>query len=398
MTDITDAAFVTKTYYSEKNVGDITRRDHPGYSMLMFDDVFVGATMNYMVRSGGPQGISATLARAKANSSSSKGLQFAATRAQRHGIINVDYQSMLATRNNKGAFISLIEMESDAVFYELGSDLAFGYYRNTTGVRGQRKSISTNTILLIDPKTAPYFREGMVLTASPNADGSSPRTGTAKVTAVDEDGGKITVDNASNISSFADNDYLGRDGDFGLGMEGRDVCTPLTAPVLGSDSFRGKDRGAYPRRYAGSRVNDSNTSIEENLGICATYMASVGKIHMPSRAFVHPLNFWKIARRQNAKVQYDNGGGEAIYGFEFVSVSTAAGTFKVYSDPDVPFTEGHLTKEGTERLATLGGFPHLFKPDGLEWLRDGNGGIQQEWASFGNLIQDDPAAQGIIAI
>src|SRR5690606_37988352 len=115
--------------------------------------------------------------------------------------------------------------------------------------------ISTNTITLTEADDVRNFKIGMTLIASANADGSTPRTGSAVVTAVDEDTGTVTVDSAAGITSFANSDYLFRKGDPGTCVDGLEVMFPLTAPTTG-DSFRGVDRSVDVRRLAGCRVND----------------------------------------------------------------------------------------------------------------------------------------------
>lgn len=400
--DLTTVAFIYKKNYSTVQVRDLTTRDHVFYAMVNQDDIFVGSSYDYVIRSGNPQGISGTFANAQANASSSKGLQFSGLRKNKFGIITMDGEAIAASRGNKGAFYDLVTMETDNLLIEMGDRLAFDFYRDTTGIRGQRLSASTNVITMVDTDTVRNFKEGMTVGASPNANGSSPRVGVTTVTAIDEDSGKITLLSAAAIASFADNDFLFADGDVGTCIEGLEVCTPLTAPTAG-DSFRGKDRSANVRRYAGSRINDINTPIEENLGLCGVHIAQVGRAHMVDCAFLNPINFWVVARRLNAKVMYDSGdgagGASADYGFQYILIHTPAGSIKVYSDPDCPTNRGRLYKSGTMRIPCMDGYPHIIQQDGLASLRSAtaNSIEARAWAS-GNLVQDDPSAQGVIAI
>jgi hypothetical protein len=396
--DLTTTAFIYKKNYSTVQVRDLTTRDHVQYAMTPHEDIFIGASYDYVIRSGNPQGISGTFANAQANASSSKGLQFSGTRKNKFGIITMDGEAIAASRGNKGAFYDLVTMETDNLLIEMGDRLAFDFYRDTSGVRGQRKSISGNIVTVVDVDTVRNFKEGMTVGASPNADGSSARVGTTTVSAIDEDSGKFTLTNAGAIASFSDNDYLFADGDVGTCVEGLEVCTPLTAPTAG-DSFRGKDRSANVRRYAGSRINDTGTPIEENLGLCAVHISQQGRAHMVDCAFLNPINFWIVARRLNAKVEYETGGGTADYGFQYLMLHTPAGSTKIYSDPDCPTNRGRLTRMGTQRLVTMEGYPHIIQQDGLASLRSAtaNSIEARAWAS-GNLVQDDPVAQGVIAI
>jgi hypothetical protein len=396
--DLTTTAFIFKKNYSTVQVRDLTTRDHVQYAMTPHEDIFIGASYDYTIRSGNPQGISGTFANAQANASSSKGLQFSGLRKNKFGVITLDGEAIAASRGNKGAFYDLVTMETDNLLIEMGDRLAFDFYRDTSGVRGQRKSASTNVITMQDPDTVRNFKEGMTVGASPNANGSSARVGTTTIAAVDEDSGTITLTSAAAITSFADNDYLFADGDVGTCIEGLEVCTPLTAPVNG-DSFRGKDRSTNVRRYAGSRINDTTSPIEENLGLCAVHIAQQGRAHMVDNGFLNPINFWIVARRLNAKVEYESGGDSVDYGFQYIMLHTPAGSTKIYSDPDCPTTRGRLTRSGSQRIVTMDGYPHIIQQDGLASLRSAtaNSIEARAWAS-GNLVQDDPVAQGVTAI
>jgi hypothetical protein len=102
--DLTTTAFIYKVNYSTIQVRDLTTRDHVQYAMTPHEDVFIGASYNYVIRSGNPQGISGTFSNAQANASSSKGLQFSGLRKNKFGIITLDGEAIAASRGNKGAF------------------------------------------------------------------------------------------------------------------------------------------------------------------------------------------------------------------------------------------------------------------------------------------------------
>lgn len=398
--DLTTAQFIYKKNYSDRQVRDLTTRDHVWYAMMTMIGGFTGLTFDYTIRSGNPQGIGGTLAGAQAGASSSKGLQFSAARKAKFSVITLDGEAIAASGDNKGAFYDLVTMETDNVLVEHGDALAFDFYRDTNCMRGRRGSASTNVITLTVADDARNFKEGMTVSAATGIDGTGARTGTTTVTATDEVAGTVTLLSAAAITSFADNDYLFRSTEAGTGIEGLEVCTPLVAPIFGSDVFRGKDRGANVTRYAGSRVNDTSTSIEENLGLCAVYVSRAGKSHNVNQGFLNPIKFWEVARRLNAKVEYTpGGGGTADYGFQYINVHTPAGVLKVYSDPDCPTVRGRISRDGSQYIKTLRAYPHIVTDDGLNALRQATANaIEARAASWGNLIQDDPTAQGVIAI
>jgi hypothetical protein len=165
------------------------------------------------------------------------------------------------------------------------------------------------------------------------------------------------------------------------------------------DSFRGKDRSTNVTRYAGCRVNDTSTSIEENLGLVSVYISRAGKSHNVDQGFLNPVKFWEVARRLNAKVEYTTGGGTADYGFQYIMIHTPAGTLKVYSDPDCPTTRGRVSRAGSQYLKHLEGLPHIIDLDGMPMLRQTDeNGVEGRVEAFVNLIQDDTAAQGVCSL
>jgi hypothetical protein len=122
------------------------------------------------------------------------------------------------------------------------------------GILGRRASASTNVITLTNPGEAFNFQEGQVVGASPNADGSSPRTGTTAIASLDRSNNKLTLVSAAGITAFADNDYF-----FVKGLVGTTAVPgglariiPPVAPTAG-DNFGGLDRSIAPEALAGWR-------------------------------------------------------------------------------------------------------------------------------------------------
>jgi hypothetical protein len=234
----------------------------------------------------------------------------------------------------------------------------------------------------------------MTLFAYDAAQGLSPRAGTMTVTAVDEDAGTVTVN--ATVGGLAAGDFLFREGDPGTCMEGLEVCTPLTAPVLTVDSFRGQDRGKNPTRLAGVRLDGTALDAEVVLARLAVKASKAGKSHNVDQGFLHPEQFFDAAQRLNAKVEYTDAGGTANYGFQYIMIHTAAGTLRVYSDPDCPIDRARVSRKGSQYLRHLEGLPHIVDLDGMPMLRQTDeNGIECRVEAFVNLIQDDPAAQGV---
>jgi hypothetical protein len=359
--DITTAAFVFKKKYSDDRMGEHVKRDHVIQSKVkMKSGTIAGEDFTYVVRTGNPQGVGSSVSLGQNASTASKGQKFVTSPALKYGIIDIDGPSMNRAKGNNAAQIGLVSMETNGILDEVGDSLAFDFYRDGNGIRGQRASISGNVVTL-GTGQARNFKEGMLVGASSNADGSSPLVGTTEVVSVDEELDKIELDDETDIGSFGDNDYLFRVGDPGNCVDGLQLLNPLVTPVSGT-TFRGVDRYLNPTRLAGYRINNTAVRPEVNLGLLCVKIHNGGK--KGRIGLVTPTTFWEISQRRDAKVEYDNGGGTAEYGFEYININTPGGNLKVFSDPDCPPTDSYVGSLETIAVHHLEKYIHVIKDDG----------------------------------
>ena len=406
---VSATAYVFKIYYAGQ-LGDVAMRSHPTLDGIPKSSKaaghtgsFKGTTFNYSIKYGNSQGVSGGFSNAQAQASTTKGVQFAAARFVKYGDIVIDGVSLLASQD-EGAFLDLVTLETDGVITEHVDREAFDLFRVSSGIRGQRASASTNVITLATPDDARNFKINMTVGASPNSDGSSPRTGTTTITAVDLTNGKITLQSAAAISGFADNDFLFNSGDVGTCMEGMETCTPLTQ-VTSGDSFRGNDRSVYPELLSGSRLLaavSQNQTIEESFGqVGIAINAAGGKA---TDGVINPTNFWAVVRRGNARVEFNSAGGELTYGFETAVISTPAGSIRLHSDPDCPTNRGRLYNTNSHYLRCLGPggnseFVHIINDDGNYNLRSTTADqVETRTRSIKNYIQNDTRNHGVFLI
>lgn len=392
---LTTVAYIFKKLYAD-NLGESALREHPLFASITKNGNFFGESFRYSVKYGNPQAIGGTFATAQTNAGESKGLQFEAFRKTKYGFITLNGEAIAAAEGNKGALVDLVTNETDSVLAEMVDSLAFDLYRDGTGVRGKRASLSVNTVTLSVADDARNFKVGMYVQAATTAAATVLRVGSTYITAVDEDAGTITLNSAAAITAFADNDFLLRAGDATTCVEGLALLTPLTAPAA-AESFRGKDRSVDPARLAGSRLDDTATNIEENAGRVAVKIAQRGK--RADAYYLNPTNFWTVARRLNAKVEYQGAGGTADYGFEYLMIHTPAGSIKAYSDADCPTTRAYLLKTSDHYVRHLKELPHVIMDDGRPNLRQtSDDGIEVRVRSFHNYIQTVPASFGVHSI
>jgi len=396
-TELSDVDFLYKEKYLDK-LTDASTRMHPTLNMFEKKGGFNGRKEHLSVQYGNPQGVGATIALAQAAIRETKGVDFEYARKFRFGILRLDGDAMASSEGKDGALMSLLTMAADAMLDEIGDSAGFDLMNGSgNGIRGQRTSAATNVITLTGASTARNFKVGMLIGASAQADGSSPRTGSTYLTAVDIANNKITLNDASAITSFANDDYMFRVGDPGACFTGIEQFVPLTAPVLSSDSFRSVDRGVYPELLAGVRLADTGYLPEDAAGYVATLIqATSGK--RPTHCALNPLVFHGVARRANAKREYLKGSSAEI-GFEAITVWTSSGPLKMYSDPDMPMNRGRVLTLKDWCWRHLEGWIHVIMKDGLYSMRlAADDGIEIRHKSAGDTLCRDPAGQGVFEI
>lgn len=395
--DIDKVNFIYKRRYSDEQVGEQTKRDHLLMEMASMRQGVGGDDFRYVVRSGNPQGVSGTFTDAQTYASGSKGAQFAAEPALKYGIITLDGPSMARARGKEDSFYDLVTMETDGIIEETGDSLAFDGYRNGTGLRGIVADVTNDVLTLTVADDARNFKRGMRIIADDAANGLTPRSGSSEIVAVNVDAGTIEMDAVADITGIQAGDYLFRKGDPGTCADGMALILPLTAPVFGSDSFRGVDRGADARRLAGCRLDDTATSIEANMGLVGVKIRQEGK--RANAGFLNPINFWAVVQRQNAKVEFQGAGGKADYGFEFFAIHTPAGTLKVYSDPDCPTNRGYVGNMESLQVRHIDAYPHVIRDDGRPNLRQtSSDGLEARVRAMHNWFILVPGQWGVFSI
>lgn len=391
--DSSTVAFIMKRRYADSQGSDVSMREHPGYYEIMKTGSFDGADFAYATVTGNPQGISSGFLSAQLGAETLKGEQFVVSTRTKYAVCTLDGVSMMKARGNRGSFYDFVTRHMDGTLDEMGANIAFDLQRDGSGLRGRRASISGNIVTLTSVKDVENFRRGMTVIASSNSNGSSPRVGSAKVVKLDRANKKITLDDASTILSFQDNDFLFRLGDPGNCIEGFGACTPLVAPTSGV-LFRNVERTNDIEALAGSRIDDPTVYPEEAIGNLAVQIGIIGK--KVSRATVYPTVFQSMVKRLGAKVQYTSPGGAADIGFESLVIHTAGGPVRVTSDPDAVSDVVRVYRPDAHELKSIDEIVHVIKDDGNKSQRQsGNDGIEIRWRSVLNYRQPDQASHGV---
>lgn len=399
ISSLSTVAYIYRIRYSDKQVTELALREHPLFYRIAKEMEFDGSGFAYPLTTGNPQGISAKFANAQTNADTLKGVQLQAQPFTKYGVLELDGPSMMRARGNKGSFYNLVTRSQDGVLDELGAAIAYDLYRDGTGLRGQIAAggITGNVITVTNKRDVEHFKRGMTIAAATAANGTSPRTGTAKIVGLARNTasgtGTITVDNIAGITSIAVGDYLFRDGDIpSQCMEGMDVCTPLTPPTAG-DSFRGIDRSVDVEALAGSRISDATRYPEEMLGDLGIEVGIIGK--KQNEAYCFPSTFQAMTKRLGAKVMFE-AGKTADVGFAYIEVIAGDSMLRVYSDPDARYDMVRTGRSDAHAIKHLDDLVHIIRDDGRPSLRaTSTDGIEIRARSLHNYIQHDPASFGV---
>lgn len=397
-TSLTTADFIFKKKYAE--LTNVAMRRHPVLDRMRKVGNLGGSTFPYAVQYGNGQGAASGTAfsTAQANISAVKGVQFAMDGKNQYQLCQIDGPSLQRSYGSASAFDNLVTAELKGSLEAMMDNLGFQLFRDGTGQRGVRSTAATNVITLTVADDVRNFFVGMTVKAGTST--SSLRSGSTTVTAIDPDAGTITLLSAAGISGFQDGDLLFREGETGnVQAEGIAAIIPLVAPALGVDSFRGVDRGAAPHLLAGSRLDDTSNTIEENATKVATKIFNAGGT--ADTLVLSPTRALELTGRGASKIVYD-GGGKMVYGFTGVVLQSPAGLLEVVADPDCPTNRGRIMKMDTWEINYAGSkLVHSAYEDGRGgfWdTKDASDAIEGRSRTIWNVRCTDPRSNGVFSI
>lgn len=402
-----DAAM--KEYYTARAVENMVYRRNPFLGLIRKNTNFVGDSMPVPIQHGVPQGRSATFSNAVNNKFSGLYKKFLLTRVSDYALADIDRETILASKNDKGAFLRAATREINGALHAVTRSLAVSMFRESGGAMGQVGSISTVNLTLKNIDDVTNFEVGMEVVLDTVNGGGTVHTGSATITAINRDTGVLTTDSnwTSQISSAAADDYIFVQGDYDAKLSGLLDWLPTTAPTSG-DSHFGVDRSTDPTRLAGVRYDASaagnDDPIEEAFTQAAYALGREGG--EPTHCFV---NFAKYAdlevalgnRARYEMVQAQGADGPvANVGYKSIVISGPHGPIQVVPDQNCPSEYGFMLDMGCWELASLEGAPHLFEePDGLRVLRNTSSDSYEVRAGYyAQLSCDAPGYNAVITL
>lgn len=373
--------FALKERYTDQKVENLTLADRPLLGMLPKDEEFQGDGQPEPMIYGNPQGIAgSSLATAQAGSTNLVGAKFLLLAGDYFGTVDIGDKVIKASRGNPGAFLQNKSVETDALFEQMADNLSAYAFGNGGGSIGRRLSIASNTITLTNPQDAVNFEIGMILVASAD-DGSltshALRAGNSgAVTAVDPEGGTVTVTNAAGITGFLNNDWLFRSGDFKgntttqiiVGLGGY-IWSDNAPPVLYSMT-----RTAHPQRLAGCRVDAASLvgkGNQERIQLLGAYMTGRYKGPGPTHGFMNPEDWQNLEIALQARGQRSLTDSSTKFGYETLEVTMGGKKVRIYPDKHCPKGHSFFLRMQNWKFRSMLKMIHTLNGDGLQMLRKG---------------------------
>ena len=408
MLDMTSFDAALKEYYTDEHVEDMVYEDNPLLGLMPKDESMYGAYKVIPIKYGDPQGRSATFSRAQARGALSNSFlgQFAVTRVKDYSIATIDNETMLASQNDRGAFMEAATLEIDGAIHVLTRSLAVDMYRSGYGARGTiaTSSFGVTTLTLNQITDIVNFEVGMELVVSASESGhvlkalGSSGNGLI-VTGVNRMLGTLTFafnvnDSINGIPTIAQNDVLFVRGDrqdsatpARTKLAGLEAWTPYTAPT--STAFFGQDRTVDITRLAGLRYDGSSGPIEESLIEAATLVAREGgKI---DHYFLAYDKYSALEKALGSKVQYVDLMANARVGFRGIVINGPRGPINVVPDQNCPTNRAFGLTMSTWKLGSIGKAVRVIDTDKLDMLRLNNAdGVEVRYGFYGNVYNNAP--------
>lgn len=395
---VTDFVAALKKVFTKKEIERLSLIDSPFLARVSKKDELYGEGIKVPMILSQPAGISTSFTSAQSNKAAGRYKNWDITRSQLNGVISVDYEAILASSKDFGAFLKAKTAELEGITKALGMQLEqflFGSGSGSISRVDSSTNLSGNVLKLTSVDDVLKVALDRVLVFSATNGTGTVKAGSVKVTAINHDTAEITVNaNLSTaVPTIAASDYIFFDGDYANALVGLAGWLPDTAPTSGDDFF-GVDRSVDSTRLAGHRINGVGRAIEEIIIEATNKVARYG-----GRSDVLWVSYKELNNIQMAlgsKAQYvEFKKGEIM--FAGVRINGPKGQIEVYASPYCPDNRMYLLDMSTVVLYTMGDAPHLIDADGNKMLRESNqNAFEMRQIAYTQLCFSNPGANAVI--
>ena len=402
--DLTAAgSFLKQRYQGFPEVKALGFQQNPLFAVLPKDSGGGGLGDKIPMRYASVNARSATFAQAQtlAASNASKHTHWQITYHNDYSLARITGKARAAARNDLVAFIRAIDPEIESAFASayrsIERDL-FGVGDGFLGVGDGAWTVASTTLTLTDASQAHNFEVGMEVGAAAN-NTSTPRTGTATITAIDRDAGTLTTDSnwSAQITSIANTDSIFPAGDYvsasdRLKLRGLRAWAPDTAPTAG-DNFFGVDRSVDVQRLAGIRYDASGGVPLDEALVNAQSIAGQNGAY-PNVCVMNDVEYRKLLNLLGAKKEYNSlpgidekGNPLADISFRTVMLHGSKNDIHVMPNPFCPYDRSFMFDLQQIKLVSMGEFPGILDDDGQQILRIADAdGVECRIGGYAQLV------------
>lgn len=403
MTPAQSAALLKKLYDGQK-VQHMTYEKNAFFAMMPKNEGFFGESYPQPITYANAQGRSQDFTKALAGRGAvSRNLKFDVTRSRDYQIVSIDGETIEATANEKGGFVSARAHELDGAVQNMGNTIDIDMFGSGSGSRGQlsaTQNLALSTITLAVKSDIVKYEMDMKLVLSAADGGGTVKAGSMYVISVDRNAGTFVVSGTMGgaatalstlIATAAVSDFIFVDGDYDSKLKGVSAWLPYGGPS--ATPFFGVDRTVDSVRLGGNWADLSALSIEEALTTGASQVAlNGGKV---DEIWINHSKYADLKNALGSKVQYVDR--EVIPGISFrgIELQCDDGVAQVYASRNQKFDRCFMLQKDTWCFKTLGGAPRVLNLDKLEALREADSdGIQIRMGYYGQLICKAPGFNG----
>ena len=324
------------------------------------------------------------------------------------GVVRVENKTILASKNDKGAFVKMLKDELDDCMARMAQKRCREIFAPKPNLIGTVKAVQSaqNTFDLNLVNDAVSFEIGDQVDAYTPA-GVRRGTTAMNVTAVNRQNGKISV--TANASGLAQNDELYYEGDRGEAtLSSLAQWIPEVRTGLGT-AFNGVVRNKDPQRLAGHFFTKATSD-----DYAVTIRKAASQINQltgrnPSICVVNPLVENAISVEQKDNIRFDQASGKgaadmAVAGVRGLGIATSKGVIEIVQSSYCPTNIMYVLDEMDLKLYYLaeegGDFIFFDKnPAGgiFEWAGD-QSAIEARLSSYGDFAIQSPANHAAIKL
>lgn len=386
-------------HYSNRKVFDVVaERTCPLFGTIRRRSNVGGNGMKTPVMHRNPTGGSGSYNKARDNAVEGGYSAFLNTHRDHFHVVKIGHKVMKLSSYKEAFFEAKKEIDRGIAqaTWALGRKM-YGD-RGGSVARMANSSFATTALQLVHPEDAFFFEKNEVLKLGPNKDGSSIRTGTLTVAAVNRITGAITTtaNISTGVAAAAQNDYIFKEGDEAKGWTGLESYNPRDAADL-SSNLLGVNQ-TEDTRLGGYRIDATGMGIEEALFELAYLLGYEGAT--PTHAYINPLKFKDL----NLSVSSGRMGRREVpsttgyVGYKAVTFMGPKGEVVVLPDPACPPYEIRMGEIDTLELKSADEVPTILKEDGLMLHRDTTGStivFKVDMFAYGDLCNEAPAYWGV---